>query len=357
MCYKVFAFLLLFVVPLSLMAAGVPVAPITGQAGAIEDVELYWIAFSGDWDSDPIYVMQIDSLGNVTRAPKIVAAAARFGSETGAIALAKNGTTKLNLWHFGRFNALYRIILNQSTLTPAGFAKIPKVVCTDDDSLQVTQKATSNFLVTEVPGRILKAFGLQTNGLVTTQTWSLSPTAPTVNDEGSIAADGMAATTNRNNPDIPTPPPDKLYVQMLASTGHPTGAPKLIATFKDIEASDITSALEGGKRFVVFITDKGTLPENKLFLQAVGPDGGKQGARILLNTPPTRDQDDQNLAIDPLGRFVVFTIGGNNFGCAGRDILVYQALNPTGHKVGSLKPLAKCGFVKGDIINIDMAKQ
>ena len=332
-------------------------APVTGKAGQIQKANFYWITFSGDSDNDPIFLMQIDSSGNVIRAPKAVFPAARFGSQTGASALGKNGN-KLNLWHWGARNILYRGLINTSTMTAAGLKIIPFVTTSDDDTLQATQKGSKNFLIVETFGRQLEAFPVAASGLPNGKIWELSPKAPRVNDEGSIAPDAGVVITNRNVPDVKRPPADEIYLQLLDANGKPRGTPKLLATIQDIEASDVTNALADGKRFVVYVADKGTVPpDNKLFLQVVGPSGSKIGAPALINVPPTRDQDDQNVAIDQDGRFVIFTIGGNNFGCTGKDILVYQALTPTGKKSGPLKVIAKCGFVRGDIINIDMLKQ
>src|SRR5262245_36699759 len=332
-------------------------APVTGKAGQIQKTDFYWITFSGDSDNDPVFLMQIDSSGNVIRAPKAVFGAARFGSQTGATALGKNGN-KLNLWHWGGKDILYRGLINTSTMASAGLKQVPTVITTDDDTLQVTQKGSKNFLIVEEPGRQLFAVPVAASGLPSGKPWELAPKAPRVNDEGSIAPDAGAVITNRNVPDVKRPPADEVYLQLLNAEGKPRGNPQLLATIQDIEATDVTNALAGGKRFVVYVADKGTAPpDNKLFLQVVNASGSKVGAPSLINVPPTRDQDDQNVAIDQDGHFVIFTIGGNNFGCTGKDILVYQALTPAGKKSGPLKAIAKCGFVRGDIINIDMLKQ
>jgi hypothetical protein len=236
--------------------------------------------------------------------------------------------------------------------------QIPTVITTDDDTLQVTQKGSNNFLIIEEPGRQLDAVPVAASGLPSGKPWALAPKAPRVNDEGSIAPDARVVITNRNVPDVKRPPADQIYIQLLDSNGKPRGNPKLLATIQDIEANDVTNPLADGKRFVVYVADKGTAPpDNKLFLQVVNSSGSKIGAPVLINVPPTRDQDDQNVAIDQDGHFVIFTIGGNNFGCIGHDILVYQALTAAGKKTGPLKPIAKCGFVKDDIVNIDMLKQ
>src|SRR3990172_8394718 len=63
-------------------------AVITGRAGEISVVnDLYWITFGGDDRRDPVYVMQIDQQGTVTRPPTPVFNASQVGSEMGAAAL------------------------------------------------------------------------------------------------------------------------------------------------------------------------------------------------------------------------------------------------------------------------------
>jgi hypothetical protein len=174
-------------------------------------------------------------------------------------------------------------------------------------------------------------------------------------DEASISADGLMLITNRSDFDANSP--DKLYAQPLDDKGLPKGTPKLLASFTDMEASDVTDPLSSGLRYVVYVVDTGTTPDDKLFLQKINASGAKVGAKILINTPPNREEDAQVVAIDPMGRFVVFTIQGDQYGCSGQDILVYQKLANTGKKSGPLKVLASCNLVVDDIKNLDILKE
>jgi hypothetical protein len=86
--------------------------------------------------------------------------------------------------------------------------------------------------------------------------------------------------------------------------------------------------------------------------------GQKVGTRkVINNASASRDEDNQIVAVDPLGRFVVFTIPGDNFFCINNDILAYQALAADGSKKGAIKILADCNFVQDDILNIDILKK
>src|SRR5262249_50183323 len=141
----------------------------------------------------------------------------------GATALNHNGALKLNLWVFGGLDTLYRAIINKSTFAVVGMKKT-NIVTSDDDALQATDKPSNNFLALEVTGHILEGVSVNAGGLpLTTPPWLMSPKAPRDNDEGTISADGLFATTNRNTPYVAVPPPDQLYVQKLTTTGRPDG--------------------------------------------------------------------------------------------------------------------------------------
>ena len=318
-------------------------------AAVVNALDLYWISFGGNSDSDPVYLMQIDQMGRVTKTPTRVLFAKQFGSDQGATALAKNGPGKVNLWVIGGFKILYRAIVNTSPVATVGFTSTG-LIASDNYGLQATQKSTANFLAVEEGASVLIGEAFGSAGLLTGTKWILSPGAPNFNDTGSVSADGLAATTNR----FGTSTGEKLYFQKLTIAGKPTVSPVLMASNVNIGSNDVTSALSNGRRYVAYVVIN---LANKLYLQIVNSNGGKVGSPILINTPPGRDRQSQVIALDPLGRFVVFTITGKNYGCTNHDVLVYQALDATGHTSGSLKLLAKCGLVGDDIENIDILKQ
>lgn len=327
-------------------------APITGRAGAIEAGDLYWISFGGDHNGDSYFLMQIDSTGTVTMTPRAVIPCGRINAcvKAGATSLSKNGPAKLNYWVYGN-DILYRVLLSKTTFKIVGVKKF-NLVTNDDDGLQITQRGGDNFILVEQPPHDLTAYNVTPAGLGSTK-WDVVPNAPDSNDEGSLASDGGAATTNRNVPDVRNPPPDRLYYQTLNSNGKPQGNPVLLATSQDIEASDVSNILGGGNRFIAYVIDT----NNSINLQVVDASGAKVGAPIKIRGSVRRDVDDQTIAIDPRGRFVVFTATGSAYGCPGHDVLLYQAINPNGHKVGPVKVLARCDAVEDDILNIDILNE
>lgn len=60
----------------------------------------------------------------------------------------------------------------------------------------------------------------------------------------------------------------------------------------------------------------------------------------------------QMVAVDPLGRFVLYT---DSLGCAYK-VIVYQALNANGNPVGAPRQLTACGVVTQDVSGIDLLK-
>lgn len=330
------------------------VAPIHGAAGHTGSAELYWVTFSGDCNCDAIWIMQIDALGNVTKAPKAVMTIAQFGD--GASALGKNGASKLNFWHWKSSNLLMRAIIDKNTLK-VNAKKTTSIFSTENDFLQVTQNPSKNVLLAEVPSGKLVALPLQSNGIPSNPGKDVTPALTSESDEASLSADGRALVSNRGVDDPNSSVIDKLYLQLLDENGIPQGPPTLLASFKDIEAVDVTNALDQGKRFVVYVVDTGTTPDDKVFLQVVNVNGKKVGGRKTINVPPNRDEDAQTVAIDPLGRFVLLTMDGKNYGCEGDDILMYQGLTNAGLKQGPLKVLVGCNFTSNDIKNLDLLKE
>src|SRR3990172_206484 len=119
-----------------------------GQAGEVA-LDLYWISFGGSSNNDPVYIMQINQDGKVTKRPKKVLLASQIGTDNGATAIGKNGSTKLNLWVLGGAEVLYRAVLDKTTLGLLDL-KETGVLASDDDALQVTQKRSANFLAIEI---------------------------------------------------------------------------------------------------------------------------------------------------------------------------------------------------------------
>ncbi len=322
---------------------------VSGAAGIVQSNDTYWVTFSGDCSCDSIFIMQIDGSGNILKAPKAVLDVETFGA--GASALVKLGSSKLVLLHWKSSSYLARAIIDKSTLKASGVTTTG-LYSFENEFLHATQKSSNNFLIAEnYPNGTLSSYGISSKGIPKSTGSSLAPGAPNDSDEASISSDGLSLITNRYSD---TGSIEQLFVQALDEKGSPVGSPKLLAKFKDIESVDVTNPLANGDRFVVYTVDAGTTPDDRIFLQTINATGKKIGSKKIVNTPPDRSEDSQTVAIDPLGRFVLFTMGGDQFGCAGNDILVYQALSANGAASGPLKVLGSCDLVTDDIMNLDI---
>ena len=325
--------------------------PVLGAAAQIGAVDSYWVTFSGDCGCDDIFIMKIDQDGNILVPPKAVLAIGDVSANTSA--LSKNGTSKLNLFHWNKDAKLTRAIIDKATLKVTSTKKT-QIVTKDGGFLQATQKDKDNFVLGERTTGPLALFKVTSTHVPKAPGWDLDADITMSNDEATISADGLVVVSNRS--DLDANSPDQIFVQLLDDKGNPKGPAKLIAKYTDIEASDVTNALKDGLRFVVYIVDSGTSPDDKLLLQKIDATGKKKGAKTVINTPPNREEDNQVVAIDPLGRFVLFTMQGDNYGCYAQDILAYQKLTETGKKSGSFKILVGCDHSSDDIMNLDVLK-
>ena len=346
-----FSIFISLILSLSVMFFAHGAERITSTPSNLSADERYWISFSGDDDTDAIFLMQINANGKVTVAPKSVVRVERLGGERGASAISLRGTGKINLFVWGDDELFYRVTVNKSNLAVVNVKKVPAIEADDNDALQVTQKKSGNFLLGETPTGVLYLFPVNGRGLPAGNPIELVSTAPRDNDEATISPDGLMVLSIRSPLNDPTPPKDTLYVIQLDANGHAVSSKK-IATFEDIEAADVTNPLPNGSRYAVYVVDN---PEKRVMLQVLSSSGAKVGAPIALNTTD-RQVDEQNVAIDPLGRFVIFTVSGENFGCPNQDVLVFQKLDGTGKATGKVKAVAKCGFVSANIENIDLLK-
>lgn len=144
----------------------------------------------------------------------------------------------------------------------------------NNTGLQVSQRdQTPQFLSFEKPVDILKAFGINSNGLPDRTSWLLCPRTRRSHEVGGVAADGFAALSNYFSAKVST-----LYLQRLGTNGLPLGDPVVVAS-SGIKAVDLTSASSSATRFVVYMTNAGDL-----MLQVVDATTGAMiGNAIHLN--------------------------------------------------------------------------
>ena len=259
--------------PLALTGCAVLSGDVAG-IDLVTDTDGTWISFGGSQGVDGKYVMKIGSAGNILVAPRLVVDATKFGSTPGATALLLKGDTKIRMYLVGVGGTVYRVNINKATLKSKK-ARSMGIISNSQDALQITQELTSKrFLALERPDNVFKGFGLTKKGLPDGTSWRLCPTTDGGHEVGSVASDGFAALSNNSDG-----PNDKLYYQVLDGNALPVGSPTVVAgnaTNPDIKAADVTNALTGGNRYVVYAADTG------IFLQIVDAAGNKVGAPIPL---------------------------------------------------------------------------
>jgi len=201
----------------------------------------------------------------------------------------------------------------------------------------------------------------------------LSPRTDGHHKAGGISADGLMAissaeNSNYDDADIRTFAKDndfadKIYSQQISATGAPVGTPNVIGDLggnktpsgaSQVSGIDVTNPLASGRRFVVFATRSLDTPDSSngddLVLQAIDANTGvKIGNAIKLLT-----NDEmiltmmQGIAVDPDGRFVLFTRRpvlstapgtSDPSGDVARDSLFFQKLNADGTASGNPKEL------------------
>ena len=81
--------------------------------------------------------------------------------------------------------------------------------------------------------------------------------------------------------------------------------------------------------------------------------GARLTARKTLLLSDT-EENDQSIAVDPLGRFFLYTEDGNSEGCDGHDIVFYQALDANGNLSGPRKNIVGCDFIAAENYNDDI---
>jgi hypothetical protein len=318
---------------------------LSGSAPATKD--LYWIAFihNNSLSTQQIFMMQTDGVGNIIVSPKPVVPVNAIGRQIGgALAIAKAGSDKIVLW------------INKGP-KPYGPGFVRKAVVTNPDLrflgihktgaqtsdvgwLSVTQKPAVNLLAVVTRSKeehFLSAFGLTLQSLNGSH-WLLSP--PICQDfceglfgGGTVSSDGRFALVASGR---------KLFLQRLDGAGKPLGDAELLNTMALARftpyyiGADVTGLLAQGVRFVVF----GTHDQDaaRLYLQVVTNLGKKVGDRIVLLGDRRADASHgSSVAVDPRGRFVLYAVDGTHLG---DNVLVFQALDATGHPSGQPRAIA-----------------
>jgi len=287
----------------------------------------YWLSWNHH-GTDDCYLMAIDELGNQIVKPHVI-----FNDfHAHATAVASISSTKLAYWANSAegSNEIHRGTVDKNSFAVSGVKDVLKD--TDNNYLQVTQGAAKFFLALESGQSILKGFPLGSSGDPNGRSFRISPRTDGSNEEGGVSADGRVAFTNNS-----ASPDDRIYLQALQANGLPVNSP-VVMKAGDFDSVDVSGVLAGNVRYVVY--KDVSADELKIqtidatTLQKVGPE------RTLADMDP--DHDDQMTAIDPLGRFVIFSDNVQSCDVSG---ILYQALDATGNASGKPKEIIGCGFI------------
>ena len=326
-----------------------------------QKVDFYWISYQG-FDSQgqccPIILIEIDQFGNVVRQPKVVIGAKLLPLQSGGTAITAIGEDKLSLWAVRDRRIVLRAAIDKETLLTKAI-KTTVLKTANADEIQVTQRKHKNFLTTfaESHGEAaLTAFGISDDGSFNGTHWPISPSFFTDVECGRFSTCYGGVSSDAKTGFFVTDPPGpktNLDLQTLGSRGRPNGDPTTVANARDlnpsggIAAADITGTLDSGKKFVVYVDNRNYIEglTGNLFLQVVDSMNKPSGPLIKLRK--FSFFFGQSVAIDPLGRFVVFASDGGNGFSSG---LSYQALDSTGHASGPVKLLDENGFTGIDIL-------
>lgn len=330
---------------------------------------LYWITYN---TAQGRALLKIDSDGNVIRPPTIVVpfSQSRLLYSAGAIANGPGGT--IHLWFLGdggateRHFRLFQAQIDKKTLHRLSLRKTD-VSASTQFFLHTSQRKQDNFLAIQqlhkhVPflmGLDIDPVGelLGSSYFLSNQDLGIESCQSGSNCSGGVSSDGKRAyLINRS-----TLYDSTLFTQRIGKEKTPVGSPQPIEELIDnpgalsggIWAADMTNKLPGGVRYLVYLWSPQyvtSYQSNRLYLKIASNAGEKLGQRILLYKY-FLIQSGQSIAIDPHGKFVIFTITdltGQRFN--GDNVLVYQALDSTGHRIGRAKVLTRNAYSGIDIL-------
>jgi len=237
----------------------------------LQDGSDYYVSYNKLGLASETYVLKIDSSGNILTTPTLVFDDQKVVAAPGPTALTPSGSA-LALYSFAKGGTVYRSVISKSPLSLLSRTKVTGLTAGGNSTLQVTQNAGAFFLAFANPDDVYRGFGLTSSGLWSGSKWRLSPRTDGGHDSGSLSADGLVAGSNDFDPTN-----DQFYAQPLKSNGLPSGNPAVSAKAVKITASDISNALAGGKRFLVYKNSDG-----QIFVQPIDSKGNKSGAPVEI---------------------------------------------------------------------------
>jgi len=323
---------------------------ISAASALFADEWLVFSRFGALEETKAIYITKIDSLGNIQKGP--VPVITTCNSCAASITDGDPGQFVLMVIKFdSTFTGIIeRSILDKSTLTASKPQRIGlyQFLAALPDSLQITQNASHRFLVIETKEESARGFGLTSQGLLDGTKWRANPRVSGLNIfQVGVAPDGgLSWAVNINQ----SKPSNKVYLQPLASSGLPSGTPSVGATANGefVDGVDISNPLPGSVRYLAYhnTIDFST---GTLNLNVVNAVTGKRLSQQLID-PDAVSLFVQNIAVDPQGRFLIYSKRG---ACTshipfGGHQLFFQALGANGTPSGAPKELLPCNSETDD---------
>lgn len=332
----------------------------------------YWVSFTqvnftGTY-SNYSYIMQIDNLGNVTMAPKLIHNNNwTIGPEI--TTLSNKSSRNLHVWIGFTGGNIMHTLIGKSLFSATTLKSIP-IAFLIDSSLQ--SPAAGGFLaaVAGTPAYAW-AYGVDSNGAFTGDGWGLSPRTRRTNFFLGLSADGlMVIGSTIAGKSL------QLYAQPLKPNGLPDGDPAVAAQDGGNITPDVSNVVANNHRLVVFrslqssavpipgspwVFNYGAPPDPAptapVSLQMIDATTGQRVGAVKSIVPDSLSFmfPFQSLAIDPMGHFILYGAvsegKGNSNLC---DDLYYQALDATGNASGSPKKVLACTATTGGIYGIDL---
>jgi hypothetical protein len=211
-------------------------------------------------------------------------------------------------------------------------------------SLQLTQNTDHRFLVTEIKDQQARAFGLTSTGLLDGTKWRPNPRVSGFQIfQVGVAPDGGVSWAVNGTTSNST---SKIYVQPLGSNGLPKGNPSVGGDSPFfVFGVDVTNVLPGNVRYLAFDDTDFATQTGALRLAVIDAASGKRLSAINTIDPSAYSQFVQNIALDPQGRFLIYS----KIGSCNAHQLFYQALGANGVPSGSSKSLTDCNPKKDQV--------
>lgn len=320
-------------------------------AGSVS-ADTYWVSFSAD-DGFGIYLMQISETGKILRMPAEVVNEKAIEECDCSTAIGNHGEY-LYVWITNERGHLFGVPVDKKTGKVESKARIFPTLTGTDDVIACTQNDSLPFIALQMKGNVYKALGVKSNGVVDGNSWRLSPRTDGGAYNAAISPDGeMSVVVNTDSP------MDKIYAQPLrASDSKPSTTPAVIGAGEKVASIDVTNILGNGLRLVVY----GDYGQGKIIAQFIHPVSGVKvgAARKLVNVWNPEGGWQNSLAVDPLGRFLLFTHYPAK--CNNSDLIYFLPLNASGLASGPAIELVGCSFTKkqgitNDLMGLDLMRE